>query len=86
MFGMIRRIQKLMLPADGVDPETIDGLGDKTALDTGGEFFGDSDGTGKAFWPGVCSFESYCVSIFLTKYNLPISNQYDIRKHCLVLI
>jgi hypothetical protein len=46
-------MQKLMLPADGVDPETIDGLGDKTALDTGGEFFGDSDGTGKAFWPGM---------------------------------
>ena len=49
MFGMIRRIQKLLLPADGVNPESIDGPSDKTALDTGGEFFGDSDGTGKAF-------------------------------------
>ena len=65
MFGMIRRMQKLMLPGDGVDPESIDGPGDKTSLDTGGEFFGDSDGTGKAFWPGkliLCRSQfTYCI-------------------------
>ena len=53
MFGMLRRFQKLLLPADGIDPASIDGPGDETALDTGGEFFGDGDGSGKAFWPGI---------------------------------
>jgi hypothetical protein len=53
MFGFLRRCQKLMMPADGIDPASIDGPGDETALDTGGEFFGDGDGSGKAFWPGT---------------------------------
>ena len=46
-------MQKLLMPADGVDPATLDGPGDETALDVGGEFFGDGDGSGKAFWPGM---------------------------------
>ncbi len=53
MFATLRRMQKLLLPADGVDPATLDGPGDETALDVGGEFFGDGDGSGKAFWPGL---------------------------------
>jgi hypothetical protein len=45
-------MQKLLMPADGIDPAALDGAGDETGLDTGGEFFGDGDGSGKAFWPG----------------------------------
>ncbi len=40
------------MPADGIDPAALDGPGDETALDTGGEFFGDGDGSDRAFWPG----------------------------------
>ena len=64
MFGLVRVMQKLMLPADGIDPAAIDGPGDKTALDTGGEFFGDGDGSGKAFWPGQTTESPCCIMIF----------------------
>ncbi len=84
MFGLVRRMQKLLMPADGVDPAALDGAGDETALDTGGEFFGDGDGSGKAFWPGkesfliafsICSAEFEEISQpFALKYFLKIKN------------
>jgi hypothetical protein len=49
-LSSITDIDQKLMPADGVDPEALDGAGDETALDTGGEFFGDGDGSGKAFW------------------------------------
>ena len=68
-------MQKLLMPADGIDPAALDGPGDETALDTGGEFFGDGDGSGKAFWPGkgwfplqplICS--AVCAKCYLKRF------------------
>ena len=52
-------ITRKVMPADGIDPAALDGAGDETALDTGGEFFGDGDGSGKAFWPGVGPYDTF---------------------------
>jgi hypothetical protein len=65
-------MQKLLMPADGIDPAALDGPGDETALDTGGEFFGDGDGSGKAFWPGKELIQKHSQPAVFEKCDLKI--------------